>query len=215
MKTIYLVRHGQTNSNLERIVGTGSDPLTELGKQQAELIAHRLKGNISVEAMLCSPYMRTRQTAEPIARELLGREPEYSDLLIESKRPIEIEGLSMSDPLTLKLNKHAVENWGVPNGHYSTEENFFDLSTRARRVLNMLSERPEENILVVTHGAFMKMIAEVVLLGDKLTAELSTTIYFSLNLSNTGVTVLTFDSGKWSLVRWNDTAHLEPGTESE
>src|SRR6185437_8939386 len=67
-----LVRHGVTELSVARRFAGRSDlPLTERGVRQAEAAAARLAGLAgSVAAVLSSPLLRTRQTAERIAGRL-------------------------------------------------------------------------------------------------------------------------------------------------
>ena len=58
---VYVVRHGEADSAAE-----GERPLTELGVEQA-LTAGALLSRESPQKILCSPKLRTRQTAESIA----------------------------------------------------------------------------------------------------------------------------------------------------
>ena len=68
MLRILLVRHGETDWNkIHRLQGGGSDvPLNELGLQQAENVALRLKSE-KLEAVYSSPLRRALQTARTIA----------------------------------------------------------------------------------------------------------------------------------------------------
>ncbi len=65
-----LIRHGATQHNLEqppRLQGCESDgPLSEIGKQQAELTSRLLQDH-PIAAIYSSPLLRARQTAEAIA----------------------------------------------------------------------------------------------------------------------------------------------------
>ena len=64
---IYLVRHGQTDLNLRRIMqGRIDAPLNEQGRRQAELIAERLKAT-KIGAIYTSPLRRALDTARNIA----------------------------------------------------------------------------------------------------------------------------------------------------
>jgi broad specificity phosphatase PhoE len=73
---IFLVRHGESEANLDKSVGRNrpdhSIALSPQGHQQAEEagehLAERLRG--SRVRMLVSPYLRTRQTADAIGRML-------------------------------------------------------------------------------------------------------------------------------------------------
>ena len=67
-----LLRHGQSEFN-RLLHETGRDPgipdapLTPLGHQQAAAAAEALAGE-DIRRILCSPYTRALQTAEPVAR---------------------------------------------------------------------------------------------------------------------------------------------------
>ena len=68
MTTLILVRHGQSNTNLEqRFTGQGHAVLTELGHKQAECTAHYLD-RYSIDVIYSSDLTRSMQTAEATAR---------------------------------------------------------------------------------------------------------------------------------------------------
>jgi alpha-ribazole phosphatase len=67
MTRVILVRHGATEWNRgHRFQGHQDVPLAELGRQQAERIAQRLRKE-RVTSVYCSDLQRTRQTAEVVA----------------------------------------------------------------------------------------------------------------------------------------------------
>ena len=70
MGHFYFVRHGETGWNIEnKICGATDIELTRLGHEQAEEAAQRIvQSGIRFDEILCSPLIRARQTAEPIAR---------------------------------------------------------------------------------------------------------------------------------------------------
>ena len=63
---LYIVRHGQTDYNLiRRIQGQSNSQLTDLGRQQACLLAKRL-GNKTFNAFYTSDLDRAMDTAKTI-----------------------------------------------------------------------------------------------------------------------------------------------------
>lgn len=67
MLTLYLVRHGETDSNAEgRLQGHLPVPLNARGRRQADRLAQRLAG-VPLDAILSSDLPRAQQTAEIIA----------------------------------------------------------------------------------------------------------------------------------------------------
>ena len=64
MTTLYFVRHGESEANAaHRFSGRSDSPLTERGRAQARAAARRLSA-YDVTAVVSSPLLRARQTAE-------------------------------------------------------------------------------------------------------------------------------------------------------
>ncbi len=64
MNTLYILRHGQTEWNVERrIQGHMDSPLTELGRQQADTHGKTLKSLGGIDQLFVSPSGRARETA--------------------------------------------------------------------------------------------------------------------------------------------------------
>ncbi|GAA5443240.1 hypothetical protein Misp06_01416 [Microbulbifer sp. NBRC 101763] len=65
-QVIYLVRHAEKQRGLE----SGINPhLTEAGRQRAKQLA-RVLGEVGIDAVYSTDYVRTKETAEPLAAEL-------------------------------------------------------------------------------------------------------------------------------------------------
>ena len=75
MKRLYLLRHGQTEFNVKKLVqGRCDSPLTDLGHQQAGAAAAWLKAhNVVPDKVVSSPLGRAMDTASLVATELLGQ----------------------------------------------------------------------------------------------------------------------------------------------
>ena len=74
MKRLYLLRHGQTEFNVKKLVqGRCDSPLTDLGRQQARAAAAWLKAHgVAPDKVVSSPLGRAMDTAQLVACELIG-----------------------------------------------------------------------------------------------------------------------------------------------
>jgi broad specificity phosphatase PhoE len=63
---VFLVRHGQTPLNESGALPGGAPPLDQVGHQQARRLAAAL-GPQMPRAVVASPLLRARQTAQPVA----------------------------------------------------------------------------------------------------------------------------------------------------
>jgi len=211
MKKIYFVRHGESEGNAGPVRQTKLSPLTKKGKQQANSVAKRC-AEFPIETIICSTMTRAKETAEIILKNI-SKPIEYSDLFIERRRPKEVYGKPKDDPIGIEVEKSIENNFHLPGFRFSNEENFEDLKKRAREALQYLANRKEENILVVTHGLFMRILVAYVLFGEKLTGEECSNFMKGLYMENTGISA--FEYGEiekiphWWLWMWNDHSHLD------
>ncbi len=68
MLMLHLVRHGNTSQSSEGVFcGDHDPPLTDRGVAEAERLARAVQP-FALDALYCSPKLRARMTAEPIAR---------------------------------------------------------------------------------------------------------------------------------------------------
>lgn len=202
---IFLVRHGESALNAQHIHQDSSTGLSELGKTQAQFVAQRFL-NIPVDLILSSPFERAKQTAEIISS-AVKKDVQYSPLLKEMKRPTEIEGKLSHAPEIIAIKDLIIANYNNPEYRHSDEETFIDFRTRALEALEYIASHTEENILIVTHGEFIRMLVSVMIFGEKLQASEYLSINHFMMLTNTGITVCQYKNS-WRLSMWNDVAHL-------
>ena len=130
------------------------------------------------------------------------------DILVEYEYPSGTEGVSYDDEQHQEMVR-AVREKFLTHERHSGEETFSELQERVRKVLAYLQERPEEHILVVSHGRFIRFLFSSICLGDSFTPAAFNTIEHTLKSSNTGITHIELrDSGRWVAWQWNDSAHL-------
>lgn len=210
---VYFIRHGESEGNIGPFVQGPEESLTQDGVKQAEFMAKRFLP-LSLDTILSSPEVRAKKTAEILSQNI-NKPIEFSDLLVEFIKPSVIIKKPKKDPKVKEIKKLMKDNFHVPGWKHSDEENFEDLKERALKLLNNLLTRKEQNIVVVTHGIFMRMLVAVAVMGKELTSREYWKFFITLGLNNTGITVFKSndfeeyaDVSQWELVTWNDHAHL-------
>jgi len=222
----YFVRHGQSILNDRGIRQDRHGQLSERGVEQAHITGERLAeeqaehGKMSV--ILCSPFDRTRETADIINMHLKVKKPiVYSELLAERRNPTEIIGRSVDDPEVRKIVDLIDHSFHDDDYRYSDEENFADMKERAKKCLAFLESRHEKRIIVVTHGIFLKILIAYMLNGDALTAHDYNKASYLNPSNNAGITVCQYTNGlfntslfapkreqRWKLIAWDDHINL-------
>lgn len=79
---LLLIRHGQSQANIDHIIQGDDDPLTDLGRQQADILGRHLAETREITHLYSSPLSRARETAEIISRHI-GAEPLFEAGLAE------------------------------------------------------------------------------------------------------------------------------------
>lgn len=145
----YIVRHGQTNWNVEKkTMGHADIPLNELGRNQAAELANRIF-DLGIKKIISSDLIRASETAEIINKKL------ELDMLLDNRiREInygDLEGVSR-DTLTQ-------ETWDIFNSTPKLlhAEPFEEVYSRIKAFFDELANY-NDNILIVTHGGALRMI---------------------------------------------------------
>jgi broad specificity phosphatase PhoE len=145
--TILMVRHGETDWNVERrFQGHADPPLNEAGRAQARRLAEALAGE-GLTAVYTSPLRRASETAGIVAARLrVDVRP------LEALREIHVgdwQGLTINE-VRERYPEGASVDWhsGWPGG-----ETHDQLAARVLPALVRLAElHPDECILAVTHA---------------------------------------------------------------
>lgn len=205
-KTVYLVRHGESEDNIAPVFQSVTSPLTELGLEQAKSLAQRIS-KLPFDALIASPTKRTAQTAAMIA-ELTSKHIVYSDLFIESKKPAFVDGKPYTDLQADGLWRRWEESLYLPDLRVEDGENFTELITRADKSLDFLKQHDRESLVVVTHSHFLRTILARILLQNTLTEASLGQFHKNSTTENTGITVVQLYKGQWQFWIYNDHSHL-------
>lgn len=200
---VVLIRHGSARhstpqQSIDLIDGQSDPELTELGRSQAQAVGRRL-GGTRPAALFVTPLRRTLQTAAPLAQRL-GIEP----VVIHELREVDLgdwEGqlnhrVAGDDPLSHEV--FAAERWDVIP-HAEPMEEF---SARVTQGMARLAAAagPDAATFAVVHGGVISEIC------SQVTGSRAFAFLYAENGSMTRV--IRLPSGRWSLIAFNDTAHL-------
>lgn len=176
---IYLVRHGETQSDIEdRFGGEFDDSLTQRGiKQSHQLAKSLLKKNIDV--IISSPKQRTLETATILNSYLNLQIYTLEDFKVRNHYGI-LTGLIKTeaqkrypDLFEQVKDRHNT----IPGG-----ESYQSVIKRIKTAFKKLSKLAYQNIIVVTHGGTIRLIfREILKQGETCTDECS---YAKLELRN-------------------------------
>lgn len=197
MTLLYLVRHGETDWNLQRrIQGSTDIPLNDTGRQQA-MKAGSLLARRDWDGILSSPLSRAYETASIIAREVGLGAPRALDDLVERAYG-EAEGLTAR-----QLSQRFSPDDVVP-GKESRE----DVAGRVIPALLQLAEgHPGENLIITTHGGVIRTVLN--------TIAPDAPVHRGVAISNGSIHSFRLNDGALQLVAFDDPieeASVEPGS---
>ena len=148
---LYLVRHGQTDMNKEKLYYGWTDcPINDVGRKQAETL-HQYFKNVNCHKVITSDLKRSVETAEIITK--------GQNVVLEKRQAFRELNFGLWEGKHYKEYPEAFEQWGkdwksfcMPEG-----EAFFTFYERIRKELeNVIQQTPEDNtVLLVTHNGVM------------------------------------------------------------
>ncbi len=164
MLELMLVRHGQTDYNAKRLVmGRQPIPLNGVGIEQVDQLAGRFEGG-DIDAVITSPVLRARQTADVIAKRCGGLAVEEAMELAELDYGEwvnrDIDALIAANPGEWKKYRTRPDRMSFPGG-----ESIKGASRRVGAYLDGLVKRFGRGRLVLVSHADVIKIAIVHLLG--------------------------------------------------
>lgn len=195
-----LVRHGATDWNgAGRWQGWTDTPLGTVGQEQAGRLAARLVGR-PYDAAYSSDLARAVRTAELT---LPGTPLTLDDRLRELNFG-KYEGAGTDDVLhDPEYHDWQLDPWGrpAPGGGES-------MGQVAARLHAWAQDLPDSRIIAFSHGAAIRALL-CALFGWPTEPVPGYVLPFPYVLAHTSLTTLTRTGGRWTLVTYNDHAHLE------
>lgn len=159
---LLLIRHGQSQANLDGIIQGDDDPLTAYGRRQAESVGRHLAQAHDIDHLYASPLARARETALIISRHI-DRSPVFEPGLAEIHAGT-AAGMTWAEwteaypevAARIRSRDRTLEDrWeGGESGH--------EFMTRVLTTYNRIVEQhreTEETVAVVSHGGALAWIA--------------------------------------------------------
>ena len=155
MTTVYLARHGESDWNVERRwQGHADRPLTDRGREQARLLAERLR-NVKLEAVYASDLRRAWETAEAVAapRGLEVRK-------LRELREVDVgswSGYTRDD--CAERFPDAFARWQGDGSGWDDGESYEEMGERiVDAIRTIAAEHPDGAVLVVSHGGPIRAV---------------------------------------------------------
>ena len=210
----YLIRHGESVSNVEeRVQGQADVDLSELGRRQAARVAARSRelvasapGNDAPWEIWSSPLKRARHTAEMIAA-AVGLPLHIEERLCELHAGI-FQGHLWADLET--QFPEAVAQWRSGDVDYQIPggESRAQLAARGHEARQALAGRNVSGMIVVAHGGVLTAaLGSLLGRAHPLLASAAQRPFTKLPaLANASLTLLEWPGPR--LISFNETAHL-------
>jgi alpha-ribazole phosphatase len=197
---LLLCRHGQTGFNAAlRFQGQMDEPLSELGRQQAQLLAARLAEE-PIDVAYTSDLCRAYETAKLA---LAGRDvPLRADERLREIAFGRWEGMTFAEikdkyPNDVAARERDRVHYAMPGG-----ESLEQLGRRVKGFLQEVLPRHEgQDVVMVAHGGTVNAVISTLL-------SIPLTSWWRLRNHNANVSILTFTPDGPRLEQFNDTCHL-------
>lgn len=202
MTRFFIVRHGQTEGNKNKIYrGRWDLPLNPTGLKQVEL-AGRALAPVDLDAIYTSPLERTRQTAAALVKhqQVEARDEQgLIDIDYGGWTRVADSEVARSQPEIYRRWKSEPQSVVFPDG-----EGLADVRGRVEPMLKRLvAEYPDGQLALCGHRVSVKMILMVAL-------GLPDAAFWRIAVDPASISVIDFAVGAFSMVFTNETCHLEP-----
>jgi alpha-ribazole phosphatase len=194
MLRLILVRHGQTDANLNHLLQGQSDGLLNAtGLQQAEELAKRLK-DFAIDQIISSTLRRAQDTAVAVAK--------YHHLKVKTTLLINEWNVGVLDGLPAEIFRKMLEESNVSLSLFHPEggETLLEVRKRALDFLSdLITNCQAQTVFVCTHGDFMRVLLSLI---QQVDIEKTSGIYFD----NASHSILELENGNWNLIALNQTS---------
>ncbi|MCB1136134.1 MAG: histidine phosphatase family protein [Chlamydiia bacterium] len=204
---IWLVRHGQTDMNVQDLVGGQSLalPINATGIRQSQLLGTRLSPIVETfDAFFASTALRTQQTAQ----NSIGDQDLLLDAALCEQSQGDWEGKRTKKEVYGRQDVRLaldLDNWNFIPGDEIKGESQVMTARRMQKWVEAAAETYNgQRVLAFTHGTATKVLLAEIFNWDRHQA-------YRLPIDNTSITVINYSEDKVDLVSLNNTDHLKQG----
>jgi 2,3-bisphosphoglycerate-dependent phosphoglycerate mutase len=200
---LFLVRHGESAAvvpgvAVPQVDGHDDPALAPEGRQQAERVGERLADQ-QIDAIYVTPLRRTHETAAPLAARLALTPVVEPDLREVNLGEWEGGGfrrhVAEGHPVALRM--FTEQRWDVIPGAEPTEAFGARLRAGLERIV---AAHPDQRVVVVAHGGVIGELVRQAVDGGQ--------GFAFVGADNGSITHLVVHGDRWTVRRFNDTAHL-------
>ncbi len=196
-----MIRHGEAVANEKGLAGgpLGDGGLTDLGRAQAEALAHRLHvtGELHAsKAFYTSTLPRAIETGDIVFPAI------NPDLAPQREEDLGELRVGVADGLTWEQieERFTLPNWDVDPGQINVPggESLLEFYARSVAAIEALVERhPHDLVVLVAHGGFIEQ-------AMKLYQDLDGSVRLRPRIEHCSMTEIEFNDAKRRLLRYND-----------
>ncbi len=199
--TMFLVRHGQTKSNINGFhMGRSNEDLSKVGYTQARRLSSRL-ARLPIDSIYTSPLRRAYTTAailnEPHQVELTVME-DLTEIHLGDWQGLHTDEVKQRWPELWQQSRVDPSEITLPNG-----ESVREMAQRSIRAFEKVVETDQgKQTIMVTHQYIVRAIVAY-------TLGVSNSIFHKIDIDNASLSTIQVGNGNFRLITLNDTSHLE------
>jgi len=198
-KRVILIRHGDLGEGYRgRYIGRTDVPISEGGKRQAAALSGEL-GRLNGAHILCSPLLRTRETAEMAlsATDACDIDSDLREIDFGRWEGMGFTEIAAAEPAAVDSWAALDEDFAFPGG-----ESIDDFRKRIDAVAERITADPTGTVVAFTHGGVIRyLICRFLGLEDR--------HYLLFDVRPGSLSEISIEKGKGVLTRLNDRCHLE------
>ena len=197
---LLVIRHGQSEADILNVIeGRADFSLTELGIQQAKLMADWVANYMIIDKIISSSLKRAKQTAEKLAATTYAP-LEFDDYLMEWKNGL-IAGLSKKEA----DEKYPIPSQKFPHTAIYGQESDIEFRTRAEIVFSRIINeyQADSKIAIISHGGMINKLFQSFL-------GLPVNAHVEIYSGDTAVHHWKISGNERAVVFANSLVHLEP-----